>query len=661
MAREEAAEFEKKITLYGSNERGLFTHVIDPNSPYLVKTAGQHHPTIAAYIRNAKTIPGITQILLTALGAGEYWGSNSNGDWFGESELAHEGPDYGFKTFETTAKVFKHHINKPDSPSYGTVALSVYNPKMHRVELIVHVNNDTGADIVSRVDRGETTEWSMGCRIPFDVCSVCGNRAPKREFYCYHLKLLMGSIDPDSGKQVYAINIRPRFFDISYVLIGADRIAKTLMKVASAKPHQVKHAEIEKEIPGDTPQSSAFDIEKLKALAETFMDLKAHEAAIPNPVLDRLSSGYDLSQILSTMTLMGILPKPEEFQRLYLHAEGEPELAEKLSSQRVCFDPSSAPAPTRQDFKKIGLDFRHFDGTIASQLTPFASERSCAANHLGTRLLNMVKNASSEVYTPPEYVKVGAEGERKPIPLWLLLGGAAAAYAALAGGGPSLAATGIDKALSSPGGAAAAAALGLTIAKVVSMSGGDRRVGQTRFSGPYENPDQSDVFARIEEMKARGHKKFGSVGAAGKRIFLGIPAAYMASGILQQNKRANPGMPEGQAKAFLRQNPDVVGSVLLADGLLSMRGKGTHGMLKNISKVAHPLTDSLKLASDLTGAEEFSKCAGAEDFISQAITWPLAIGKANLPGRIVGGLFDQAVMETAAQYKKRKEKKKTNN
>src|SRR6187399_2413290 len=121
MAREEAAGFEKQIILQGSNNRGLFTHVIDPNSRYHIKTAGEHHPTIAAYIRNAKPIPGITQLLLTALGAGEYWGDNANGDWFGEGELAHEGADYGYKTFETMAKVFKHHINKPDSPSYGTV------------------------------------------------------------------------------------------------------------------------------------------------------------------------------------------------------------------------------------------------------------------------------------------------------------------------------------------------------------------------------------------------------------------------------------------------------------------------------------------------------------------------------------------------------------
>ena len=171
---------DKLLTYPGKTEKGIFTFVLDAERTHLEKTAAEYHPTIASYIHEAKPIPGRMQILLTALGAGEYWGNNVNGDYFPEQELAHEGPDYGYKTFESMAKVYRHHINKDPNKSYGDVPLAVYNPTYHRVELIVSVDLKKGMAITNMIDNDEYPEWSMGCRVPYDVCVICKNKAPTR-------------------------------------------------------------------------------------------------------------------------------------------------------------------------------------------------------------------------------------------------------------------------------------------------------------------------------------------------------------------------------------------------------------------------------------------------------------------------------------------------
>jgi len=65
---------EKLLTFEGRNDRGIFTYLIDAERTHLEKTAAEYHPTIGAYINDAKPIPGKMQALLTALGAGEWWG-----------------------------------------------------------------------------------------------------------------------------------------------------------------------------------------------------------------------------------------------------------------------------------------------------------------------------------------------------------------------------------------------------------------------------------------------------------------------------------------------------------------------------------------------------------------------------------------------------------
>ena len=113
---------------------------------------------IASFLNTFKPDSGFVYLHVIAMGAGEYYGCNINGDYFPERDLINR-----HNTFVTNAKVFKEHDNKPYSPDYGHVAFSWYNPKMHRVELILAVDKVKGKEFIERQARGEQLEVSMGC------------------------------------------------------------------------------------------------------------------------------------------------------------------------------------------------------------------------------------------------------------------------------------------------------------------------------------------------------------------------------------------------------------------------------------------------------------------------------------------------------------------
>lgn len=103
--------------------------------------------------------------------------------------------------------------------------------EVERVEEPVRVYNFS-------VDEDESYTASLlashNCKVAYDICSICGNRASNRGEYCDHLNNHMTEITK-TGHQVTAINDVPDFFDISKVIRPADRIAWSLQKVASAQ------------------------------------------------------------------------------------------------------------------------------------------------------------------------------------------------------------------------------------------------------------------------------------------------------------------------------------------------------------------------------------------------------------------------------------------
>jgi hypothetical protein len=324
--------------------------LLDLHRPHLslVKQASE----ASDWARSVKPAPGKTYILVLALGASEYYGPNRNGDGFREEELIKS-----YKTFETNAKVFKSHVNKKDSPSYGRVVKSFYNHDMHRVELVLELDNASCPDIINKIHNKENVAVSMGCRIAFDVCTICGNKAPTRKEYCDHLKFDLGNILPD-GRVVAADNPDPNFFDISVVWRPADRTGYMLKKVAFLAPslpngivgsalraekvaaltliaeELSKAADIVKEVTGVGFGIESGDADpKSKWVRDLLPRLAASHKQISDDDLGSLSK-LELPRVLKALSSKGIiLTTPEFLDLTYRKSTGSPApegLAEKL-------------------------------------------------------------------------------------------------------------------------------------------------------------------------------------------------------------------------------------------------------------------------------------------------------------------------------------------
>jgi hypothetical protein len=228
-------------------------------------------------------------IHLITMGSQEHYGHNRNGDGFNEkaAKYKHPEPEKGnpgytlldqglgryHQTFLKYAHVFKDHVNKDPKMSSGKVLAEAMNPEMHRGELLVRVNNDLWAPELEKLARGEDLAFSMSCKVPYDICTICGHKAANRKEYCGHLLDEMCHVK-EGGWQVGAINDRPLFFDISGVFRPADRIAYGLQKVAST-------GEMPEEF---IPSARIAELWGISAPASVLMD------SSPRPVREKLAA-----------------------------------------------------------------------------------------------------------------------------------------------------------------------------------------------------------------------------------------------------------------------------------------------------------------------------------------------------------------------------------
>jgi len=208
---------------------------------------------------------------LIALGASEAWGPNRNGDAFPEPVLKRS-----HDTFVKFAYWFRNHRNKKEDghPHYGVVKASAYNPEMRRVELLVglpatdRAAREMGCDgpadrEVEKLARGEDIAVSMACRVPYDVCSGCGNKARTREEYCRADSCPYGGCRDNLTRLVkkggdvhllHVVNDDPVFFDISNVFRPADRTAY------AGRADWVKSAAAGAPVPGGAAQAAAWAV-----------------------------------------------------------------------------------------------------------------------------------------------------------------------------------------------------------------------------------------------------------------------------------------------------------------------------------------------------------------------------------------------------------------
>ncbi len=259
----------KLATFRGVSAEGEpLVRLFEPSMKWdFVKTAGPIMPQIKQWLAGYTPDPQKIAVLVNAMGASEYWGQNVNGDIFPEKGLIHDCrnhngqshpyddftgkiiPPYGYWTF-LHAHPFVHHKNKDPARAFGHVELACWNPKMHRVELVVILDKAAalehgGQHVIDRILAGEYPDVSMGCRVPYDICTICGNKSKTRNDYCACVKQIgMGKI-LDDGRRIGVINTYPRFFDISFVFIGADKTAKVMCKLGSGLvvPQSVADAE----------------------------------------------------------------------------------------------------------------------------------------------------------------------------------------------------------------------------------------------------------------------------------------------------------------------------------------------------------------------------------------------------------------------------------
>lgn len=165
--------------------------------------------------------PDFLYLWIRIISSGEYYGPNKNGDYFPTTEL-----ESCYHTFNE-ANVFKNHENKHIEKAIGKIFSVRWNPIMKCVEIFKGIDKKIAPEIARGFLKGYMTDVSMGCKVPYTICSICGNKARRATEFCNHIKShrmeFLGN-----GERVFEINYEPKFHDSSVVLNGADRVSKAL-------------------------------------------------------------------------------------------------------------------------------------------------------------------------------------------------------------------------------------------------------------------------------------------------------------------------------------------------------------------------------------------------------------------------------------------------
>jgi hypothetical protein len=448
------------IDEHGNKLIEIFHHPDQLHHSHMDKVAAPFLPQVREYIDGLKPDPNSIYALVNALGAYEFWSSNINGDAFEEEMLIHRGPVWGYETFLIYAKPFMHHANKgPNARAFGAVELSCWHDHMKRVELVVRLDRDAAEKVgahkvIDKIDHGQLPDTSMGTKVPYDLCSITTNwemyrealkgfdprkdRHPgiavlryhktvrpipglsvTRDDYSDYLKYRMNEILPD-GRKVCMFNPYPRFFDISFVFIGADKTSKMMAKLASRAYIVVPSSYVAESYgysaePQEQPSThKSFEMEKAasvegaRAMLRSFKKrasqkkraeiikeivpsqfgskavpiLEDSEKDLPKETLNHMGS-CPMREALSTPTMLGMTLKPREFQRITLCRMGKEDLADKMDDLGKIFRPTDAVD------KSIPLGSEFVSSLIARLLKGAVEDRSAFGPVLKRRMIRI--------------------------------------------------------------------------------------------------------------------------------------------------------------------------------------------------------------------------------------------------------------------------------
>ena len=388
---------------------------------------------VAKAIKNLKKKKDHSYMLLTAMGD-ETWGPNNNGDLFPTEALLgmqntpvswdstkykpekDERMDMGreakprYKTFED-AHFFHHHKNKIDlDPHFGGVKGAYWHPKMRTVLLILEVDNKKDPESAEMIAANKALAFSMGCKVPFDVCSICGNKANNIFKYCQHLKFAKNQIMND-GKRVSAINLFPRFFDISKVTKPAFLAGMGLEKIAFVESNDSvdladyynigQYDELPKE------DQVWFEDHKIpEYMQETIEKVADSEPNVSMYEIKNVAK-KGVENALGAFAYKGIVLKPNEFAAVIFEAAGRHDMAQKLLNSKAILSDNpkvdhTDPSTLKLAVPAIGHTAKKLSNHIDS-LT--VKERSI--DTLGDRIYDTNKGGSIKIAFTPGRLAIG--------------------------------------------------------------------------------------------------------------------------------------------------------------------------------------------------------------------------------------------------------------
>jgi len=363
-------------------------------------------------------------------------------------------------------EVLVHNCNKgPDARVFGSVELSCWNPNMHRVEVVARLDRQmaelaNAQRVIDKIDHGELPETSMGAKVLFDLCSITTDwdeykkalatynpnvhRHPGFAVLHYHktkrpiqglaidkdewtdiFKTRRNDILPD-GRKVFVYNPYPRFFDISFVFIGAEKTSKVMAKLASrgfiSVPRNLppvseytdksygfeKSASVEgarnllKEFKKKASQLKSAEHTK-RIVPSQFGDkavslIERAEPDLPRQFLDMMSE-HPLQESLSTPCMAGITLKPKEFQRIVIMRIGNRDMADELDRENCVF------RKVDDVDKSVQIGPQHINDQIAEMLKGLIEGRSAFGPVLKRRMIKIVIHGTPEEEQEPREVE----------------------------------------------------------------------------------------------------------------------------------------------------------------------------------------------------------------------------------------------------------------
>jgi hypothetical protein len=416
-----------------------------------VKTAGAL-PAVQSFLDTLKPDPRYTYALVNAMGYSEFFGANSNADWYGlNPNTGYNGLlnawdgigqdieldrmkgkqwSHGYPCFYNAA-VYAHHRNScPTTLGFGDVIFSFANPTMKRIELLMRTDNaeakKKGHDSILAKISSERCDVSMGARVPYDTCSVCTDWAtykkaaarfdPQRHAhigiavlayhktvapirglaitradYCRCMRGAKNRVLPD-GRKVFVYNDYPRFFDISFVYVGADRTARVMWHLGSVAEQKSALPFIAEHFLKSAGAEKRASMEKeIDAVAEK---VEADDTTTPAVTFEALlGPGCSLPQILSSAGALGIVASPREFQNLYAHTRPPEEKIQLLRAPTFSTEQGGID-------DRCGVSPGQVLPALLTALLAIAKQRSSFAPFLLPRLEKQEKVAAAPCRAP---------------------------------------------------------------------------------------------------------------------------------------------------------------------------------------------------------------------------------------------------------------------